>query len=74
MGQISRILRRNPAGKLPVLRIGDEILSSTAICEYLEEYPDKALLPETPKERFEARRLVSWFDDKFHNEEHQASL
>ena len=66
----AEFLRRNPAGKLPVLKIGDEILSeSTAICEYLEEeYPDKALLPETPKERFEARRLVSWFDDKFHNE------
>ena len=63
-------LRRNPAGKLPVLKIDDEILSeSAAICEYLEEaYPDKALLPEDPKERFEARRLVSWFDDKFHNE------
>ena len=63
-------LRRNPAGKLPVLEIDDEILSeSAAICEYLEEvYPDKALLPENPKERFEARRLVSWFDDKFHRD------
>ena len=51
-------------------KVDDEILSeSTAICEYLEEeYPDKALLPDNPKERFEARRLVSWFDDKFHNE------
>jgi len=66
----AEFLRRNPAGKLPVLKIGDEVLSeSTAICEYLEEeYPDKALLPDNPKERFEARRLVSWFDDKFHNE------
>ena len=66
----AEFLRRNPAGKLPVLIVGDEILSeSTAICEYLEEgYPDKALLPDNPKERFEARRLVSWFDDKFHNE------
>ena len=66
----AEFLRRNPAGKLPVLKIGDEMLSeSTAICEYLEEeYPEKALLPATPKERFEARRLVSWFDDKFHNE------
>ena len=28
-------LRRNPAGKLPVLKIDDEILSeSAAICEY----------------------------------------
>ncbi len=66
----SEFLRRNPAGKLPVLKIDGEILSeSTAICEYLEEaYPNNALLPKDPKERFEARRLVSWFDDKFHNE------
>ena len=66
----AEFLRRNPAGKLPVLKVGDEILSeSNAICEYLEEeYPYNALLPDNPKERFEVRRLVSWFDDKFHNE------
>ncbi len=63
-------LRRNPAGKVPVLRTNGLTLSeSSAICEYLEEvYPSPALMPKTPAERAEVRRLVSWFDDKFHNE------
>ena len=55
---------------MPVLKIDGVTLSeSTAICEYLEErYPEPALLPKAPAERHEVRRLVSWFDDKFHNE------
>ncbi|MCI5040303.1 MAG: glutathione S-transferase family protein [Donghicola eburneus] len=63
-------LRRNPAGKVPVLRLNGKILSeSMAICEYIEEvYPDPALMPYSPEERYEVRRLVSWFDDKFHTE------
>ncbi|WP_344843264.1 glutathione S-transferase family protein [Celeribacter arenosi] len=63
-------LRRNPAGKVPVLRIDDMILTeSSAICEYLEEiHPTPSLMPRDPQERFEVRRLVSWFDDKFHDE------
>ena len=63
-------LRKNPAGKIPVLKVGDETFTeSTAICEYLEEsYPEIALMPKDPKGRFEARRLVSWFDDKFQTE------
>ena len=63
-------LRRNPAGKVPVLKIDDLTLSeSTAICEYIEErYPDPPLLPSDPAERHEVRRLVGWFDDKFHTE------
>ncbi|MDQ2090294.1 FtsZ-binding protein FzlA [Marimonas arenosa] len=63
-------LRRNPAGKIPVLKIDGMTLSeSSAICEYLEETrPDVALLPEDPVGRYEVRRLVAWFDDKFHNE------
>jgi glutathione S-transferase len=63
-------LRRNPAGKVPVLRIDGMMMSeSSAICEYLEEkYPDPALMPRSPEGRYEVRRLVSWFDDKFHNE------
>lgn len=63
-------LRRNPAGKVPVLRLdGLTMAESTPICEYIEEkYPDPKLLPEEPEARYETRRLVAWFDDKFHSE------
>lgn len=63
-------LRMNPAGKVPVLKIGDLVLAdSGAIFEYLEEVqPDPPLLPRKPADRAEARRLVAWFDDKFHHE------
>ena len=66
----SEFLRRNAAGKVPVLRIDGRTLSdSGAICEYLEEtVPEPALLPQEPAARAEVRRLVAWFDDKFHQE------
>ena len=40
-------LRRNPAGKVPILRIGNRMMSeSQAICEYLEEaVPAPQLMP-----------------------------
>ena len=62
--------RRNPAGKVPVLKMGNKMLTeSMAICEYLEETrPEQSLLPKDPQQRLEVRRLVGWFDDKFHNE------
>lgn len=63
-------MRRNPAGKVPVLKIDSQTLSdSQAICEYLEEVlPEPALLPAKPEDRAEVRRLVFWFDDKFHHD------
>ena len=63
-------LRRNPAGKVPVLRLDGIMMSeSAAICEYIEETrPDPSLLPSDPVQKLEVRRLVSWFDDKFHHE------
>ena len=63
-------LRRNPAGKIPILIItNNTFIESTPICEYLEEaYQETALLPKDMQARYEARRLVSWFDDKFYNE------
>lgn len=62
--------RRNPARKVPVLRIdGRTLPESAAICEYLEEkYPEPPLMPRDPDGRYEVRRLVAWFDDKFHHE------
>ncbi|NNK77910.1 MAG: glutathione S-transferase family protein [Litoreibacter sp.] len=66
----AEFMRRNPAGKVPILRIDGQTLSeSQAICEYLEEtIPEPALMPKNPADRAEVRRLVFWFDDKFHHE------
>ena len=63
-------MRRNPAGKVPVLQLDGIIMSeSAAICEYIEETrPEPSLMPSDPVQRLEVRRLVSWFDDKFHDE------
>ncbi len=63
-------MRRNPAGKVPILNIDGKTLTESApINEYLEErYPTPALMPTSTDGRYEVRRLVSWFDDKFHNE------
>jgi glutathione S-transferase len=63
-------LRRNAAGKVPVLKLDGRLLSeSAAICEYLEERtPQPPLMPDSPEGRYEVRRLVAWFDDKFHHE------
>ncbi len=63
-------LRMNPAGKVPVVKMDGLVLAeSAAICEYIEEnYPTPALMPKNPAERHEVRRLIGWFDDKFHRE------
>lgn len=63
-------LRRNPAGKVPILRIGNRMMSeSQAICEYLEEaVPAPQLMPRDVDGRYEVRRLCAWFDDKFNAE------
>ena len=63
-------MRRNPAGKVPILNLdGKTLTESAAINEYIEErYPTPPLMPSDPDGRYEVRRLVSWFDDKFHHE------
>ncbi len=63
-------LRRNPAGKVPVLRMGSRMMAdSGAICEYLEEtIPEPPLMPRNAEDRYEVRRLIAWFDDKFYRE------
>ena len=68
--QSTEFLRRNPAGKVPILRHEGALLTeSTPICEYIEELnPEPSLIPKDAKVRYEMRRLVSWFDDKFHQE------
>lgn len=66
----TEFLRRNPAGKVPILRMGERTMTeSQAICEYLEEtHPEPPLMPRGAEARYEVRRLVCWFDDKFHDE------
>lgn len=68
--QGQEFLRRNPAGKIPVLRYENRTLSeSQAICEFLEEtVPEPRLMPRDADGRYEVRRLCAWFDDKFHDE------
>lgn len=64
------LMRRNPAGKVPVLKIDGLTLSESGpICEYLEDvYPTPALMPKDPRERYEVRRLMGYFDDTFYRE------
>ncbi len=68
--QSAEFLRRNPAGKVPILKLDNKTLTeSQAICEYLEEtVPQPPLMPRSAEARYEVRRLCSWFDDKFHEE------
>lgn len=66
----AEFMRRNPAGKVPVLRFDGKLLTeSHAICEYLDDrIPDPPLIPRGADARYEMRRLCIWFDDKFHAE------
>ena len=67
----TEFLALNPAGEVPVLVEPDNtVLSdSAAICEYLEEQsPEPNLMGGKPYEKAEVRRLVAWFDRKFHQE------
>ena len=67
----TEFLALNPAGDVPVLvePDGTTLANSWVICEYLDEiYKDTNLLGQSPLERAETRRLVSWFDVKFNKE------
>ncbi|ARO15016.1 glutathione S-transferase [Ketogulonicigenium robustum] len=68
--QSPELLRRNPAGKVPVLKLENRFLTeSTAICEYIEDiFPTPPLMPRDPEAKYEVRRLIGWFDDKFYQE------
>ena len=63
-------LQRNPAAKVPVLKINGLIMSeSQAICEYLDViWSDPPLVPRAPDAAYEVRRLCHFFDDTFHRE------
>ena len=64
----------NPAGTLPVLvHDGFAVCGSYAIHEYVDEtwganLGDRRLMPAGRQARAEVRRLLDWFDRKFHDE------
>lgn len=68
-------LALNPAGATPVL-IAERlppIPGAGIIAEYLDEthgaeQDERRLLPTSPGERIEVRRLMAWFNDKFFEE------
>ena len=68
--QSPEFLQKSPSGKIPILQLNGKLLTeSTPICEFLEElYPEPKLMPESAEDRYEVRRLINWFDDKFYNE------
>lgn len=66
-------LALSPAGALPVFIDDDETtaVGIEAVAEYLDETRGsaaKTLIGVTAAERAETRRLVAWFDGKFHAE------
>ena len=64
-------LSLNPVGEVPVLieSDGTALSGSAAICEFLDEvHPEPALIGRQALARAEARRIVYWFDYKFHAE------
>ena len=61
----------NPGGTVPVLieDDGTVLVGIWPIIEYFEETaPESSLLPGTPAQRAEIRRLTGWFSDKFEKE------
>ncbi|HEX9449279.1 MAG TPA: glutathione S-transferase family protein [Dongiaceae bacterium] len=52
----------SPLGKVPLLRLGDEVLfESAAICDYLEDaYPDHPLHPASPVQRAKHRGWIEF--------------
>jgi glutathione S-transferase len=71
----TEFLTLNPAGTLPVLveHDGQVVPGAVIVAEYLDEtrglvLGERRLLPEDPAGRVEVRRLMHWFEVKFHAE------
>jgi glutathione S-transferase len=69
-----RFLALNPAGTIPVLHEkGIVVPGAGPIAEYLDEAygvgrNGRRLMPTSPARRVEVRRLLDWFNVKFHDE------
>jgi glutathione S-transferase len=67
-----QFLQMNPAGATPVFleEAGPPVPGAAIIAEYLDEtrglvIAERRLLPDSPGERVEVRRLTEWFNSKF---------
>jgi glutathione S-transferase len=62
------LLRINPKGTVPTLRLGDQALTeNVAICSYIADVaPDAALLPADMWQRAHVLSLMSWFASTVH--------
>ena len=75
-----KFLMLNPAGTVPILIEADRrtVISGVyPIFEYLVDtlpHDDMMLLPISPTERAETRRLIAWFNETFYQEVSQALL
>ncbi len=65
-------LRINPASNLPVLTLDDpaySLVGNYSIIEYMSEaFEDFHFMPKDPLAKAEARRYLSWFNEKFYRE------
>lgn len=68
-GSKTDLLKHSPAGKVPVLKTGDDILwDSLAICEYLNDvFPDANLWPQDVIARAHARSISNEMHSGFFN-------
>jgi glutathione S-transferase len=70
----AELLALNPAGDVPVLMIEEAkekhiLADGRSICEYLDETnAAQSMMGKDPYMRAEVRRLIGWFDRKFHVE------
>ncbi|MGE3624157.1 MAG: glutathione S-transferase family protein, partial [Bdellovibrionales bacterium] len=68
----AELLAINPSGEVPVLVVKENdqphvLADAAAICEYLDETQAAGtLIGKAPLLRAEVRRLVGWFDRRFH--------
>ena len=65
------LLQLNSAGQIPVLIEPEKhiITHSSVICEYLEEtYTEQKLMPDSPCDKAEMRRLMAWCNEKLYKE------
>lgn len=68
MGDLGKLKKLSPIGKVPILEISGEIfIDSSDICYELERrFPEKSILPSSPKEKALVNILEDWADESLY--------